>query len=47
VEGGVIARRAQIEHRELFVGAFCFLEANDIRLGLREPGKKALLSFPE
>ena len=42
---GVITGRLQGEHRKLFVGAFRFLQTNDVRLRAFEPGKETILSF--
>ena len=43
----VITDRLQRERGKLFVGAFGFLQTNDVRLRAVEPGKEAVLAFAQ
>jgi hypothetical protein len=42
-----ISSRAESELWELFVGAFCFLQTNDVWFGIGEPVQKPALSSPQ
>src|SRR6266404_3189943 len=44
---GVITGRLQGERGELFVGAFRFLQTNDVRLRAFEPGKETILALAQ
>jgi len=44
---GIVTGRLQRQHRKLFVGAFRFLQTNNIRCGTFKPGKQPVLPFPQ